>query len=267
MKRQFAVILVALILVLTSCDLFDVEKTVPEWYPSTLQYSDELNSEIGPFLNIFSNHNQRNDSRFQFDSTRNIYSDIDQVDIALCSAPVPFDDPEVLMDSVENALSDWARLISIEAFELDSCRIALDDNEEKLIRFYPKSTYLYPVYGLDYSIGRIQLKITNNGRIIDINSNLIPQYSVPATPNLNLSQAKRIISGYHYQTYGLYGEFNNVFSLNDIESYELEIFIDPYNDHSKITYHLAWRFTNHDGHFFVDAMTGDILYFYQQWRN
>lgn len=283
MKRQLAVILITLILVLTSCDLFDPEgndpgdptsdivlaDTIPDWYPYHLSTSTERQSEYETILsNFISTYNIEN-TRF---TPNNLCGQLDEVyfDVSDRIKVCDFQENVTYEASYNNGIisfiNNWKRLVSVESFEIDSSRITEIYGSG---RFYIESKYDLPVYKESTYLGNIFTSIDDNGYLIRMTSTLLPQLPVPINPMLDAIHAKNMIVGYPWYFYGSGGErIDCIVSASQISSVTLNVYIDTYSNEDEVLYRLIWCVSTDElpVDFLVDAMTGEFIRYIQNFR-
>lgn len=265
MKYRY-LIFIAIVIFLTSCDLFNVEKTVPEWYPSTWTYSDSDMDEFDSVFADFSAHFNLDEIVFNY--TDSLCSHIEHLcsrDIVqLCSNETSENPIADFETNFKLFLEDWWRLISVDEFEIKEMNSSLNVRTNRISsRIIPKSTYKYPLNSPDFELGRLQVELDENGFMEVLWSNLVPQLPVPSNPIIGNLEVKNIAEGFEFRINKWPFMEDVILSKEDIESTELQVLIIRNSEETSIKYLLIWSLRVEDGNIYIDAMTGEILGYQQ----
>lgn len=266
-------------LLVNSCDLiFDAFSTpeVPDWYPMDLVKDD---ARMASFDSVWTTFLEENEldlqpllGSFWVDS---VLSRLDFLidhnkQYQFCAFSGSRDSQKVFNESIARFIDKWYRLVSIEPIHIGQIENR-DRSRYHLEGYvYPESYYSYPVYRTSRSsgLGSVRILVDLKGRMIVMQSSLIPQLQVPEETVISKNEAKSKLSGYNYAVVGMGGSVNRVFSTKDIEESALEVYVHRIYENRKpvrLEYYLTWRFRTFDGDFFVDSQTGEIINFFQGW--
>jgi Zn-dependent metalloprotease len=123
-----------------------------------------------------------------------------------------------------------------------------------------------PVYG-----GSAGMTFTEDGKIFSAGSGIYHDISAPTTPEISKRQAVKIakkeIEKYYYSTMRtdasflsrLYNTVRRIIWVYRTDDATATLVIFPEKKNDLIEYHLAWHIDLHPYHFYVDAVSGEIV--------
>jgi hypothetical protein len=284
MKRQLAVILITLILVLTSCDLFDPEANdpedeaivrhitidndgIPDWYPSTLVFSPEriaeYDSTMGAFRDTFNFTREDMHSYDRNDICAHIGNSQFYPKIKIAESFDSLNYENDFIDIVKDFTKEWWRIISAEPFEI------VDYDIKQWMNFGDfdiKSYYEYPLYKYA-ALGMFRVYLDTSGSVRELYSSLAPQLNIPKNPMYDADSARAKAIGFEWHYHGFSGErVDCVVDSSDIGSASLKVYIDRKSD--EYVYRLIWCISTNGLPIDIiyDAMTGEFIRYIQNFR-
>lgn len=261
MKNKI-LLFIASVILLTSCNLFNIEDTIPRWYPSTRTYSNwemiEFNSKYNRFINTF----DISDERVYIDSLCAHMKSF-QIDdgIILCDFTNAVDSVEEFKSKILSFYDDWWRLFSSDKFTIDSTRISIFDSGAISGSFYIKNSYDHLFNDPRWELGSLRATVDNTGRLYYLRSSLVPQLRIPDHPLISETDAIDILEGYEYTIYAWLYNYTVTLSREDLDKSNLTVYVQEstQDDEEYLEYRLAWRFECQYANVYVDAMTGEII--------